>query len=308
MKEATASFSPEPDSALVPKTKPQAKGRARSGDTGRALQETMKRIAAPRFTALAAGLIATSAQPVLAGAWTQQAGHGQVLVVTTPTTSPREFDADGDLVSRPRYDKIETNLLIEYGATDWLTLMLQPSLLNVDVAPPTDAHSSGPGYTDIGARARLWSDKDSVFSLQAFGRIPGKHDEADPAEIGNTDAELDMRALYGRAFKLEGYDAFIDAQFAYRLRFDDPPDELRFDFTFGFRPCAGLLLLAQSFNTFSNGSAEGVFEDGREHKLQLSAVWDLDDVWSLQLGGIATVAGENTLAQRGFTAGLWAKF
>jgi protein XagA len=269
----------------------------------------MKRLAVAILTALgAATSIAPSARPALAGAWTQQAGHGQALAVVTHSKSSHEFDDDGDLVGRPRYDKTEAGLLIEYGVTDWLTLMLQPQLLIVDIAPPVNADSSGPGYTDIGARARLWSDEDEVFSVQALGRAPGKHDESNPAEIGNTDAELDIRALYGHSFKVEDHDAFIDAQFAYRVRFDDPPSEVRFDFTFGIRARPDLLLLAQSFNTFADGSGQGIFEDGREHKIQLSAVWDLDKVWSLQLGGIATVAGENTLAQRGIVAGIWAKF
>jgi protein XagA len=269
----------------------------------------MKRLAASVFPAFAAWCLgAVAAHPALAGAWTQKAGQGQAFAVTTTTRSTKEFDDDGNRVGRPRYDKTEAGLLIEYGATDWLTLMFQPQLLNVDVASPVDADSHGLGYTDIGARARLWSDKDQVFSVQVVGRLPGKDEEDNPAEIGNTDGELDLRALYGHSFKLDGRDAFVDAQFAYRFRFDDPPNELRFDFTFGVRVRPELLLLAQSFNTFSDGSAAGIFEEGREHKLQLSAVWDLNEVWSLQLGGIATIAGENTLAQRGLVGGLWAKF
>ena len=44
---------------------------------------------------------------------------------------------------------------------------------------------------------------------------------------------LDLRVLYGHSFLLEGYSAYIDAQLGYRVRFDDPPNEVRFDFTFG---------------------------------------------------------------------------
>jgi hypothetical protein len=68
------------------------------------------------------------------------------------------------------------------------------------------------------------------------------------------------------------------------------------------------MFLAQSFNTVSDGSAEGVFADNHEHKIQLSAVWNLDEVWSLQLGGIATVTGENALRERGVVAAVWRKF
>jgi hypothetical protein len=268
----------------------------------------MRAASSPFSIPLASILAAAMAGPAIGGAWTQSKDKGQTIAQGTFTRSTRQFDDNGDAVPIPRYDKFEMNVLIEYGLTDWLTVMTQPQLMWTGIAAPTDAEASGLGYTDIGARARLWSDKDSVFSAQAFARFSGQHDETNPAEVGKTDPELDLRALYGRAFTLAGWSAFTDAQLGYRFRFDDPPNEIRLDLTFGIRPDPKLLLLAQSFNTFSDGSAEGVFEDGREHKIQLSAVWDFDEVWSLQLGGIATVAGENALRERGVIAALWRKF
>lgn len=277
-------------------------------DAGPEMFAAMRAAASPFIIPIAAILAAAIAGPVFAGAWTENTGKGQVIAAGTFTRSTRQFDDGGDAVPIPRYDKFELNTLIEYGLTDWLTVMTQPQLMWTGIAAPTDAEASGLGYTDLGARTRLWSDKESVFSAQAFARVPGQHDEDNAAAIGKTDPELDLRALYGRSFTIDGRSGFIDAQLGYRFRFDDPPNEVRFDFTFGIRPDPKLLLLAQSFNTFADGSAEGVFEDGREHKIQLSAVLSLDDVWSVQLGGIATVAGENALRERGVIAALWRKF
>jgi hypothetical protein len=268
----------------------------------------MKNASSQLAVPLASLLIAATAGPVIAGAWTQGKGKGQVIAAGTVTRSTHEFDDEGDAVPIPRYDKAEANILFEYGLTDWLTVMAQPQLMWTGIAQPTDAEASGLGYTDLGARARLWSDKDSVFSAQAFARAPGQHDEDNAAAVGKTDPEFDIRALYGRSFTLDGKGAFIDAQLGYRFRFDDPPNEVRLDLTFGIRPDPKLLLLAQSFNTFADGSAQGVFADGREHKVQLSAVWELDAVWSVQLGGIATIAGENSLRERGVIAAIWRKF
>jgi hypothetical protein len=231
-----------------------------------------------------------------------------MIATSTFTRSTRAFDEDGDTVSTPRYDKLEVNALFEYGVTDWLTAMIQPQLLWTDIAPPTDAHTFGPDYTDLGARVRLWWDPDEVFSVQVLGRIPGRHNDSNPAEVGNTTPELDLRALYGHTFVWDGRSAFVNAELAYRIRFDDPPNEVRFDLTLGVRQSPDLLLLAQSFNTFDDGSATGVFSDGRKHKVQLSAVWRLDEVWSFQLGGLATVAGVNTLQERGVVAAIWRQF
>src|SRR5262245_9833344 len=99
-------------------------------------------------------LAVTPASPVIAGAWTQEKDKGQVIAQGTFTRSTRQFDDSGDPVSIPRYDKFEMNVLIEYGLTDWLTVMTQPQLMWTGIAPPTDAEASGLGYTDLGARAR----------------------------------------------------------------------------------------------------------------------------------------------------------
>lgn len=261
------------------------------------------------FAALPSFSIAAfAAGCVFAGAWTLPEGKGQAVATSTYTKSTRAFDDDGDLVRTPTFSKFEASLLLEYGLTDWLTLMLQPQFVHYDIAPPTDAETTGPGFTEIGARARLWSNATDVFSAQVVGRIPGRHGESNPAEAGYTDPELDMRLLYGHSFMVRGMAAYIDAQAGYRVRFDDPTNELRLDLTFGIRPRERLLLLAQSFNTISDGSAAGIFEDGREHKVQLSAVWSLNEAWAVQVGGIATIAGEDALRERGVVAALWRKF
>jgi protein XagA len=262
----------------------------------------------PFSNLLAIGVAALAAAEAHAGAWTLRKGEGQAIAGVIATKSTHAFDDDGDTVSIPTYDKVEAGIFVEYGATDWLTLLVSPELLSVDIASPVNAQSTGPGYLDLGARARLWSDATSVFSTQIVGSLPGQHDKYDPAEIGNTDAELDLRLLYGRSFTLANCEAYFDGQLAYRFRFDDPPNEVRIDLTLGVRPHPRLTLLAQSFNTISDGTANNIFEDGREHKIQLSAVWNLTENWAVQLGGIATIAGEEALAQRGVVAALWRRF
>jgi hypothetical protein len=62
--------------------------------------------------------------------------------------------------------------------------------------------------------------------------------------------------------------------------------------------------MAQSFNTFSVGHTA----DHREHKAEVSVVYDLTQSLSVQLGGIATVAGENALRERGVVTALWVRF
>ncbi|MDX1731115.1 MAG: hypothetical protein R3184_08260, partial [Aurantimonas coralicida] len=63
-----------------------------------------------------------------------------------------------------------------------------------------------------------------------------------------------------------------------------------------------------SFNSIGDGSEKSFFVSGSEHKLQLSGVWDVNESWSLQLGGVATIAGENALRERGLVAAVWHRF
>lgn len=226
----------------------------------------------------------------------------------TFTTSPTGFDRSGKVVDIADYTKFEFSPYFEYGLTDDITFIAQPQLRSVTVARWQEARHTGLGYTDLGARLRLWSSDRAVLSGQALVRIPGVSDENDPAQAGSTDTEVDIRLLYGRAFDLGPWPSFVDTQFGYRWRQGRPADQVRFDLTLGVRPREDILLLAQSFNTFAALASYDFLERDREHKVELSVVWDATRHLSLQFGGIATVAGRNTLRERGVVAALWWRF
>lgn len=241
-----------------------------------------------------------------ASAWTQPEGRGQVIVTGVYSHSDKGFDPSGDTIEINDYDKIEAYALIEYGVTDDLTVMATPSFSHVKVA--NGGKTSGPGYTELGARYRLGKSDDTVFSLQGSFRIPGKKRRDNIAQIGATDSEIDLRALAGASFKLGGKDGFTDFQAAYRIRNGAPPNEFRFDATFGVRPTPDLLLLAQSFNVISDGNGSGIFTKYRYSNLYASAVYDVTPNWSLQAGVLGTVAGRNALRERGLLIGIWGRF
>jgi hypothetical protein len=246
------------------------------------------------------------AGPAFAGAWTIDQGKGQVTVTATASRADESFDDHGRAHASPRYQKLEVETLLEYGAMDRLTVMLGPSFQHIDIAPPTDASRSGAGYTEFGARYRILQAQDWVFSMQGLMRMPGTSDIGNPAAIGYTGMEFDTRALIGKAFKISGLPAFIDLEFAQRIR-ESAPNEFRADATFGIRPAPRWLLLAQSFTvTAESGSA--LFPPYNYSKLQLSAVYDFTKNWSVQLGGFATVFGHNALQENGLVGGVGYRF
>jgi protein XagA len=242
-----------------------------------------------------------------AGAWTLPQGSGQVVVTTTASTANAGFDGSG-LAPTARYNKLELQGLIEYGITDRLTVIADPGLQHVDIASPTDARRTGLGYTEFGGRYRLLQVDSWVVSGQTTLRVPGTNDTSNPAAIGYTGVETDIRALVGYGFEIGAMPAFVDLQAAQHFRAGAPPDEFRADATLGVRVAPQWLLLAQSFNVISEGAGSAPFASYDYYKLQLSAVYSVTPSVSLQLGGFTTYAGRNALQENGVIFGAWYRY
>lgn len=257
---------------------------------------------------LGLGLV-VSPTMALAGAWTLDAGTGQALVTGTFSRADQAFDGNGNVLRTPRYDKFELQGWFEYGVTDRFTAIVAPQMQHVDIAPPFEASRTGLGYTELGGRYLLFSGTSWVFSAQTTVRIPGTFDKANPAAIGYTDPEIDMRALFGYSFQIGGWPAFFNLELAQRFRTGDPPDEFRADVTLGLRPAERWLILAQSFNVISEGGGQGVFSPSYSYyKLQLSVAYELTKRWAVQAGAYTTVAGTNALQENALLLGVWYKF
>lgn len=261
----------------------------------------------PLRAGLCLGLILLSPSPACAGAWILPQGKGQALVTGSFSSAGKTFDGSGSAQTTPRYSKFELQGLIEYGATDRLTLMASPGLQHVDIDGPAGGQRSGLGFSEFGGRYLLMYGDAWVLSAQTTLRVPGTFQKTNPAAVGYSDPELDARILFGRGFSVGTWPAFIDLQLAQRFRFGDPPDEFRADVSFGLRPAPQWLLLAQSFNVLSEGAGAG-FPSFAYHKLQMSVVYDLTPAWALQVGAFTTFAGRNALQENGAILGAGYKF
>jgi protein XagA len=254
------------------------------------------------------GSFLASTAAVFGGAWTLPTGQGQVIVTGTPSEGVLAFDENGKLEPLPRYSKDELQALTEYGATDWLTMILTPMLQHVSFAAPDSGQRTGLGYTDFGGRVRLWHDDSWVVSVQTIFRMPGTFDRISTAAIGYYDPEVDTRVLVGYGFKAGTYPAFINVEVAQRERFDGPPDEFRADVTFGIQPADKWLVLMQSFNVVSEGHGTWGIASYDYEKFQLSGVYALTPALSLQLGAFTTYTGRNALQENGLVLSAWYKF
>jgi hypothetical protein len=203
---------------------------------------------------------------------------------------------------------VELQGLMEYGATDRLTVMLMPGLQHLDIGAPVNARRTGIGYFELGGRYRLFDGPSWVISAQMTLRAPGVFEPVSPASIGYSEPEVDLRVLFGKSGSVAGWPIFLDLQLAQRFRLGAPPSEFRADATFGIRPLPAWMLLLQAFNVFAEGSSQPVFPEYRYHKLQVSVVHELTSRWSVQIGGFSTVAGSNALQENGVVLGTWYRF
>jgi len=262
-----------------------------------------------RYGSILAIMLLAAPGPAWAGAWLMDKGEGQIVFGGTLSRADNAFDGSRKLGSTPRYRKFELQGLFEYGLTDRFTLMLGPGYQHIDIAAPTDASRSGFGYSEFGGRYRFLQGDSWVFSGQAMIRAPGTGQGFNPAAVGYTEPEFDVRALFGKSFTAAGLPAFLDLQLAQRFRLGNSADEFRFDATFGIRPAEKWLLLVQSLNVVSEGASPNLLIPSYDYsKLQISAVYSLTPALSLQVGGFTTFSGRNALQENGLVAGIWYKF
>jgi hypothetical protein len=250
-------------------------------------------------------LVPEAAHP---GAWTLPQGKGQVGLMATWIEAAHSFDAAGGRVPTARVDKFELQGLIEYGISDALTLIAAPALQHVAIAAPVSAVRTGFGHSELGARHRLMRGDSWVLSAQFALRAPGIWEPINPAAIGHTDLQVDLRALLGVSTRLGPWPAFIDLQLAQRLRSGAPPHEMRLDASLGVTFVPNWVVLAQTFTVLAQGERLPAFPRYRYHKLQLSLVHDLNPAWSVQLGGFVSVAGRSALQETGLLAATWYRF
>lgn len=241
----------------------------------------------------------------VAGAWTLPEGDAQAIVTVAYSFASSGFDDGGDLIAVEPFEKYEMRGYAEYGLTDWATLVVQPELRFKEQG---DEKSQGLGRFDLGLRTRFWNSDFGVASVQGAVSAPGQSDELAPLNGGDTDWELEARALFGRGFDIGWRHGFLDAQVGYLHRLSEPADEVLLDLTIGLDVTEKSFAMLQSFNRLSVGSADLPFTETQEHKLAFSVVYPVDDRWSVQSGTIATAYGRNVLREQGVFLAVWSKF
>ena len=260
--------------------------------------------------------------PLRAGAWTQAAGHGQLIVNLSFTQIGHGFDGNGHI--QPfgyggQFRKLEINPYFEYGVTPRTTLLVNAFLPTQRFSSEWGSASSfGLGDVETGVRRRLNSaDSRTAVSAQFTVQFPTYSTDRSPAP-GNHQMDLSGGLLAGRGFDFGRRHGFFSVAGAYRRRQGPPADQFRSEATFGIDLHPRLSMLAQVFGItgIRNGAANSAVvvtnpnlrSDFDLYKTQLSLVVRLNRHTHVQAGWVSAFAGRNT--GHGSTAilALWRDF
>jgi len=245
-----------------------------------------------------------------AGALLWPEGEGQLIVTTTFADAKVAFDSSGRRIAAPPYDKFEIQAYAEYGLTDRLTVTAEAGGVDFTQSPQSGfdslaypSHYRGAGISAVGARVPVAEYLGAFISFE--GGLRAAPNNAQPYLDMQGVVQADMRLQLFRGFGIAGFPAFIDAQLAWRAR-GQFGDEARADLTFGLRPRADLMFLAQSFSVVTPRPPTGGAIYAQ--KFELSAVYSFTPRLSFQLGVIDAPIGWNSSAERGVATAVWWRF
>jgi len=251
------------------------------------------------------------------GAWTLPQGTGQVIETLYGWTGFGPPWGGNPPANQSRFD-VQT--YAQFGLTDSLTAFGETAFEHYSIGEPTPDTYNGLDYSGLGLRQKLWSTGEWIFSGEAAVWIPGAHDSKAPAEEGNTGWAGEARLNVGRNFTLasipglgwipglSSVPGFLDAEVAYRVRTQGPPDEWHGDFTVGFKFTPKIMLMLQDFTTVSMNTSDPTFPAWRSSVAEASVVYALNSKWSIQVGVFSTVWTVKTNSQHGGVVAVWWNF
>jgi hypothetical protein len=255
-----------------------------------------------RFLVLIA--ICLTAQPALGGAFLQRPGMVLAIQELRFSGSLQAFDSRGRLRPVASYQKFTLDTALEYGLTDWVTLLARLEAASVFNEGPPAAFYRGLGMSELGARVELWGSRDRslIFSAQAMARWPGAG-AGNAAASGMTAVETDWRLMAGGSFDVRERAGFWSIEGGLRKRSGPEPDEARLELATGLQVFDLLQVIVQGFHILIPRTPLNLHS--QSHKAQLSLLFNPGRAWSLQAGAFRTLAGVNARQEKGLAVAFW---
>ena len=278
----------------------------------------MRAIARLLLTVLIVSLLVPTS--LYAWAWTQDAGHGQIILTASFFQTSRSFDDRGNpkrFADDASFRQLMLNPFLEYGMSTRNTLVVNANIPFLRYASSQGiVRSAGLGDVEIGLKRRLNSPESKwALSCQVAVMFPAYPDSRVPAP-GNHQEDIEGRMMAGRGATLLMRHAFWAVEGAFRYRNGAPSDQARAEASVGADLNRRLTVMAQFFaiKSLRNGtpltmtSNPNSQSDFDLYKYQPSVVYRLSHTTLVQFGANSTFCGRN--AGRGLAPmfALWQRF
>ncbi len=256
-------------------------------------------------------------QFVYAGAWLVPEKSWESYHNITYYSTDRYTDFQGNEIDQPRYGKIENGHRLEYGLNSQLTVGASLALARVTgsqnsaILGGAPSNSTNLGISDptLYARHALYSKNHSIISAQGSFKLPSHFADSTAARTGSDEISFEARILAGQSFQWRN-NHFANAEIGYEYRPNNNGDLLHIDLTTGFRITPEWIIMPQVFSTWNLGDETGTFtQTGNDAydlvKPQISAVYQLNSMLSIQTGVFHHAYARNSGGGSGATIALW---
>lgn len=245
-----------------------------------------------------------------AGAWTSKQGGMYNKFALNYYYADQNYNENGDKEDFPlngEFSDYNFQYYMEYGLTDDLTVIT--SLYYKYIKKEDDTillKTWGVSDVDLGLKSKLLDTRAGVLSAQGLIKIPELYDANDPLPLGNGQYDFELRLLYGLSL-MPKFPGYLNAEFGYRFRTEDPSDEWRYLLEFGMDlgKKAYARVKLDGIKSANNGRiASGTVENPTLTnnfdlgKLDMALGYKLLEKWSVEISYTPEIYGENTSAGR----------
>jgi hypothetical protein len=256
--------------------------------------------------------------PAYAGAWTQDARQGLIIVNASYFETSHEFSSPGQIEPfgyGGRFQQIQINPYMEYGLTSRNTLVVNFWAQHLHYADQYhDYNSIGMGDVELALRRRFNSLASPwVVSGQALILFPAYSATTVPAP-GNHQEDFEGRAMLGR--RIPWRSGYWDGEVAYRYRAGAPADEFRAEGAAGFNVFARTKFIGQFYAIKSMRNGTPLTPNGNPkaqsdfdlYKSEISLLYQIRPRTRVQAGWVDAFSGRNTGHGSAAVIALWRNF
>lgn len=260
---------------------------------------------ATALAALCAALLSTNAAN--ASPWARN--QGEIFLIS----QARYFNTSPQDENISRFERLESDLYLEYGLTSAFTLGAK-AVYGTSWLTRAETIETVSGFSELigfGQYQMRRGDADAL-SIRLSIIVPSDLEAGVRLGLQSDGVDVETAALYGRNLSSGPVKTFLALNAGYRKRFGDAADQLRAQATLGAEPGDRWLLLADIFaeRSLRNETAGGA--DFDIVKLQPSIVYRFGKGpkrrWAAQAGVTEEIAGRNLSLGRAAFVSLWSAF